>query len=49
MRYASSGTPVPPQLRGRLGEAVACLAAGDDAVGAKVALMMVIMRRHPDR
>ena len=35
-RHAPSGTPVSSQLRSQVGEAVARLTAGDDAVGASI-------------
>ena len=36
-KHDPSGTPVSSQLRGQVGEALARLVAGDEAVGSKVA------------
>ena len=50
-RHASPGTPVPSQPRGQVGEAVARLMAGDDAVGAKMANVVAQLtpgRQHCD-
>ena len=50
-RYAQSGMPVSSQPRGQVGEAVASLMAGDDAVSAKAAEIVAQLtpgRQHRD-